>query len=227
MTQTSKTPGLPTPGLCLIADARDDAGWLARCAEALDATSAATLIVRAPDGAAIDAKAASALVVMAQQKGVAALIQDDWRTARTLAADGVHVTARADIDDAYRAARAGLDPGAIVGVDAGSSRHDAMMLGEAGADYVAFARQGEDEDEDAEADHVDLVVWWAQLFVVPVVAFGIETAEQARRMAEARADFIAAPIPPEGDVSAWASGLRAALARDPAATEAAAPGATP
>ncbi len=225
MTQTTQKPGQP-PGLCLIADARDDARWLARCAEALDATSAATVIVAAPEGTAIDAKAAGALVTMAQQKGVAALLQDDWRTARALAADGVHVTARADVDEAYRAARAGLDPGAIVGVDAGRSRHDAMMLGEAGADYVAFSPF--ESSEETEDSHLDLVAWWAQLFVVPVVAFGVETMDDARQMAEARADFVATRIPDDGDIAAWAAGLRAALAgaRDPSATEAA-PGATP
>lgn len=216
MTQTSQIPGL-----CLIADARDDAAWLARCAEALDATSAATLIVGASNDDAIDARAAGALVAMAQQKGVAALIEDDWRTARALAADGVHLTAHADADEAYRAARAGLDAGAIVGVDAGSSRHDAMMLGEAGADYVAFAPC--DGGEDVEDSQDDLVAWWSELFVVPVVAFGIETADDARRMAEVRADFVATRIPGDGDLAAWAASLLAALAgaHDPSAAGAA------
>ena len=83
------------PGLCLAAEALAGPEWLARVEAALDATRAATLMLDGPDGAAVDPAAARALVQMAQRKSVATLIVDDWRTARAIGADGVHLTPRA------------------------------------------------------------------------------------------------------------------------------------
>ena len=186
-----------SPGLCLAAQALTGPEWLARVEAALEATRAATLILDAEeDGAAIDADAARALVQLAQRKNVAALIVDDWRTARAIGADGVHLTPRDDLDEAYRAARAGLEEGSIVGADGGTSRHDAMMLGEAGADYVAFGPTAGDLGQDEEAEtQFELVTWWSELFVVPVVAVGIETAEDAARIAAPKPDFISVRLP--------------------------------
>jgi len=207
-----------SPGLCLVAEAHTGPEWLARVEVALEATRAATLMLDGVDGAAIDAGAARSLVQMAQRRNVAALVVDDWRTARAVGADGVHLTPRADIDDAYRAARAGLEEGAIVGADGGVSRHDAMMLGEAGADYVAFGPTGEDggdEDDDGEDTQADLVGWWSDLFVVPIVAVGIETAAEAARIAAEAPDFIAIRLPrAEADarpVNEWAAEILAAI----------------
>ena len=203
-----------SPGLCLAAEVHSGPEWLARVEAALEATHAATLILDGVDGAAVDADAARPLVQMAQRRNVAALVVDDWRTARAVGADGVHLTPRANIDEAYRAARAGLDEGSIVGADGGTSRHDAMMLGEAGADYVAFGpTDGEGEDSQAA-----LVGWWSELFVVPVVAVGIETAEDAADMAAEAPDFIAIRLPHPGDakpVSEWAAEILSAISSAP------------
>ena len=35
------------------------------------------------------------------------------------------------------------------------------------------------------------LVWWAEIFQVPCVAFDVETAEEAARLARAGADFVA------------------------------------
>ncbi|WP_439543365.1 thiamine phosphate synthase [Hyphomicrobium sp.] len=212
------------PGLCLAAEALAGPEWLARVEAALEATRAATLMLDGPDGAAIDPAAARALVQMAQRKSVATLIVDDWRTARAIGADGVHLTPRADIDDAYRAARAGLAEGSIVGADGGVSRHDAMMLGEAGADYVAFGPAGaaENGDSDSEESQVSLVGWWSDLFVVPVVAVGVETAEDAARIAAANPDFISVRLPrtdaDAGPVAEWAAAILDAIGAPVATT---------
>jgi thiamine-phosphate pyrophosphorylase len=207
-----------SPGLCLVAEAHTGPEWLARVEGALEATHAATLMLDGLDGAAVDAGAARPLVQMAQRRNVAALVVDDWRTARAVGADGVHLTPRADIDDAYRAARAGLDEGSIVGADGGVSRHDAMMLGEAGADYVAFGPTGDGDEEESQAA---LVGWWSDLFVVPVVAVGIETAADATRIAAEAPDFIAIRLPrAEVDakpVKEWATEILRAIGAPAAA----------
>lgn len=204
------------PGLCLIAAAESGADWRARVGAALEATQALTLILTAPeDGAAIDPAVARPLVEMAQAKRIAALVADDTATARAVGADGVHLSWRPEIEDAYAAARAALGPEAIVGADAGTSRHDAMTLGEAGADYVAFGRTSDPHGPDAARDlQRELLAWWSEIFVVPVVAFDAETAADVGECVRQGADFIAVRLPhaapAEGD-EAWASALVAAL----------------
>lgn len=207
------------PRFCLIAAAEGGAGWRARVAAALDAIEAATLILTAPDGGAIDPVAARPLVEAAQAKGIAALIADDTAAARAVGADGVHLSWRPEIEEAYQAARAALGCNAIVGADAGASRHDAMTLGDAGADYVAFARQPDALAPDAARDtQRELVAWWAELFVVPVVAFDAETPADVGALVGSGADFVAVRLPhavPDASDAAWAEALLAAL-RTPA-----------
>lgn len=210
MTKTSTDPGL-----CLVATAEGGTEHLSRIARALDATHAATLILAAPGADKIDPAVARAIVETAQQKKIAALIADDVHAVRATGADGVHLSWRPEIEDAYEAARAALGPDAIVGADAGDSRHDAMTLGEAGADYVAFGRMSDAYGPDAARDtQRELVEWWAEVFVVPVVAFDVETADDARELVARGADFVAVRLPDRTEAdkdAAWASALVAAL----------------
>jgi thiamine-phosphate pyrophosphorylase len=152
---------------------------------------------------------------MAQQRKVAALVADDVPAARATGADGVHLSWRPEIEEAYEAARGALGPEAIVGADAGRSRHDAMTLGETGADYVAFGPTAEaDGPDEADKTRHELVTWWSEVFVVPVVAFDVGTAGEARNLIASGADFVAVRLPrasETGNDAAWASDLVAAL----------------
>lgn len=215
MTPTDRTSKTSAPALCLVAAAESGTDWRARVAAAIDATEALTLILTPPAAGPLDPAVARPLVEMAQAKKIAALIADDPAAARATGADGVHLSWRPEIEDAYEAARAALGPEAIVGADAGASRHDAMSLGEAGADYVAFGRTsgayGPDEARDTQRE---MVVWWSDVFVVPVVAFDAETAADVSGLVRQGADFIAVHLPraapAEGD-RAWAQALVSAL----------------
>lgn len=204
------------PGLCLVIEMSDSPEGQARIAKVLDATTAVTLILTPPGGAAsFDPETARPLVKEAQDRGVAVLFVDDAEAAREVEADGVHLTSRPDIEVAYGIARGVLGTGAIVGVEAGALRHDAMALGEAGADYVAFGPSpGEtDASEDTE-DHTspetqaERIAWWSDLFVVPCVALGVQTAEDAARLSQAGADFIAVHPPAELPADALADWAR-------------------
>lgn len=111
----------------------------------------ASLLLTAEPGAEIDPAKARPLVKLAQGKGVAVLVADDADVAKRVGADGVHL-----VDDPfdYDAARRTLGPRAIVGVDVGLTRHDAMELGERGADYIAFNDRGDDDIGD-DIGHAD------------------------------------------------------------------------
>ena len=167
------------------------AGALERLRAALAAAPAAAVLIKPAAGAGNEA--VRALIELAQSKGAAALIDGDARLARTLRADGVHLPWSADLDKRYAEAREILGNRFIVGADAGASRHDAMELGEAGADYVGFDLSGREPDH---ASHLELIEWWAEIFEVPCVALGVETTEQAQAASKAGADFIGLHLRP-------------------------------
>lgn len=153
---------------------------------ALAAADVACVLLRRDDAPVDEARAAS-LVELVQRHGVACLIDQDAELAARLHADGVHVDADAQ---AYAKARAALGLDANIGAHCGLSRHDAMRLAEQGADYVAFGQVAGslgDAFDQCEA----LVAWWSEIFVVSSVAFDIDDADAARRLAARGADFIA------------------------------------
>lgn len=162
----------------------------------LDRVSAASLLVVAPAGSQLSAANARPLIEIAQRRGVAALVADDARLARTLKADGVHLSAGIEgAAERYADAREILGQRGIVGGEAGGSRHEAMELAEAGADYVAFAPDPGLAAGEAEQDRDDLTGWWAEVFEVPCVALGAGDADTARRLALLGADFVGVAIP--------------------------------
>lgn len=170
------------------------------------AAPASILIVPA-DTHPLDAQSVLPLVQAGQAAGAAVLIANDARLARTLKADGVHLDWSEDIAQRYEEAREILGQRAIVGVDAGRSRHHAMSLGEAGADYIGFGIPPHVGDRvKARQRQQELVAWWAEIFELPVVAFDVEDHETARELAAAGADFVTRRLPSglsPADLRAW------------------------
>ncbi len=162
-----------------------------RLAAALAAADIASVLIRAGNGIRLDARNAQPLVVLAQAKGAAALIEADAELARALRADGVHLLPSDDVQAAYETARGIVGGRAIVGGDAGRSRDDAMMLAEAGADYVAFSPDGEGGAEARD----ELAAWWAEIFEVPCVALGVESPGEAAGLQAAKCEFIGISLP--------------------------------
>ncbi len=201
--------------LYLVLDLAAMAGERARnvLSAALSAGPVATVLLTSTKGAAIDAALARELVSQGQKQGVAMLVADDAALARRLAADGVHLSWRKDQVKAYREARDVIGAHAIVGADAGRSRHDAMELGEAGADYIAFGIPPHVEDiETARQRQTGLVSWWSEIFEVPCVAFDVCDAADVAELSAAGADFVATTIPALGDDTSITDFVRAVAA---------------
>lgn len=131
-------------------------------------------------------KIMTTLVPLVQKHDAAALLADPSLAGR-FDADGAHVAAPgAELDAALAALKsAKAKDEKIVGVGGIASRHDAMLAGEAGVDYVMFGDPLADRGADAE-----MVAWWAEISTVPCVAFADTIAEVAP-LTQAGADFIA------------------------------------
>ena len=91
--------------------------------------------------------------------------------ARESGADGVHLTGS---PKATPWVREQLGEDIIVGIDAGPSRHDALIAADSGADYVSLtAEWGED------GAVPDEIAWWAQMIETPMVVENAGDAGQA------------------------------------------------
>jgi thiamine-phosphate pyrophosphorylase len=130
-----------------------------------------------------------AVTALAQEAGVAVLVNDSAELAQELGADGVHV----GWDDMpVKTARKLLGPDAIIGATAKNSYHRAMQAGEDGADYVAFGafyptatKQGTVPAE------LELLEVWQSAMLIPCVAIGGITVANAAPLVTAGADFLA------------------------------------
>ncbi|MFD3189240.1 thiamine phosphate synthase [Sedimentitalea sp. HM32M-2] len=126
------------------------------------------------------ARAADALREVAHARDVALVIAEHLVLAERLGLDGVHLGNAAN---SVRAARKALGPDAIVGSFCGTSRHDGLGAGEAGADYVSFGPVGGAALGDGSLAGVELFQWWSEMIEVPVVAEGGLTADTMRALA--------------------------------------------
>lgn len=114
-------------------------------------------------------RAADALREIAHARDVAIVIDTHVALAERLGLDGVHLL---DGARSVRKVRKALGKDAIVGAFCGTSRHDGMSAGEAGADYVSFGPVGMSALGDGTLAERDLFEWWSQMIEVPVVAEG-------------------------------------------------------
>jgi len=189
-------PPRPRARLYLITPPQvaDVAGFVKTLDDVLRSGDAASLQLRlkGADGM-IDMQATRelgrAVTGLAQEAGVAVLVNDSPELAKELGADGVHV----GWDDLpVKTARSLLGPDAIVGATAKNSYHKAMQAGEDGADYVAFGAFYPTSTKDGTVPaELDLLQVWQAAMLIPCVAIGGITPANAAPLVTAGADFIA------------------------------------
>lgn len=114
-------------------------------------------------------RAGDALREITHARDVALVISDHLILAERLGLDGVHLS---DAARTVRHARKELGADAIVGCFCGTSRHDGMTAGEAGADYVSFGPVQASTLGDGSFAETDLFQWWSEVIEVPIVAEG-------------------------------------------------------
>jgi thiamine-phosphate pyrophosphorylase len=141
------------------------------------------------------AKAAAEIV---QRRDVALLIEDKPELVARAGADGAHLTGI----EAFAAALALLKPDRIAGAGGLRSRHDAMLAGEANADYVMFGdpdrqierhgeRHGERNGRRLPFEEVlERLEWWASLVELPCIGYAANL-DEVGPLARTGADFVA------------------------------------
>ncbi|MGI9477692.1 MAG: thiamine phosphate synthase [Hyphomicrobiaceae bacterium] len=142
------------------------------------------------DPASLDEKVCRSLVDLVQSRETAALVANDAAMAAETGADGCHLDPRPGLEDTYGNTRTFLGNDAIIGTMPDTTRHMAMSLAEAGADYVGYIVHGADD-----ADGLGLIAWWAEIFESPVVAFTNGDIDSCRRAIEVGPpDFLSCPL---------------------------------
>ena len=166
---------------------QDPAGLAERLAQALDAADVAAVLLRLPQAdERTQVNHAKALAPTVQGKGAALLLDGHPDLAARAGADGAHLSGI----EAFMTALATLKPAHIAGCGRLATRHDAMVVAEAGADYVMFGEPDAAGRRPAFDAVAERVAWWAELFETPCVGFAASL-EELEPLTAAGADFIA------------------------------------
>lgn len=180
-------PPRPVPRLYLATPVVDDPTALIAGLPALLAgadIAAVLLRLAVTDQRSLISKV-KALAPVIQNTGAALLLDGHVELVARAGADGAHLTGVAALEDALPS----LKPDRIAGVGGLETRHDSMLAGELGADYVLFGEpdaQGKRPSMEAVAERLD---WWAELFEPPCIGYAA-TREEAYAFALAGADFV-------------------------------------
>jgi len=201
-------PQRPAPRLYLATPPLDDASQLATSLPGLlaGADVAAVLVrLKMTDQRGMITRV-KALAPTIQNAGAALLLDgrdlnNQFELVARAGADGAHLTGIAALEEALPS----LKPDRIAGVGGLVTRHDSMLAGELGADYVLFGERDENGHRPSMEAVAERLDWWAELFEPPCIGYAT-TSEEAYVFARAGADFVLV------DDAVWADSRGAAAA---------------
>ena len=177
--------GRPVPRLCLVTP-QNGSGLAPVLSDALAIADIAAVVLRlssAEEPQQIEHVKSVAPTV--QDKGAALLLDGHAQLVARAGADGAHLNGI----EALTAAISILKPDYIAGCGGLGSRHEAMVAGEAGADYLMFGDMGLGGRRTS-GDVAERVAWWAELFQVPCMGFA-GSLDEVEALVAAGADFVA------------------------------------
>ena len=131
---------------------------------------------------------AEALLRICRPLGVPLVINDDWRMALEIGADGVHLGAT---DDDPTQVRAELGDGLLIGVSCYGDLERAKSLAGLDIDYLAFGAMFDSPTKPAAVRAPLSILREARALGKPSVAIGGITPDNGRQLRDAGADFIA------------------------------------
>ncbi len=180
-------PPRPAPRIYLATPAVDDPAAMLVILPALlqnSAVAAVLLQLAMADQRTLITRA-KALAPAVQQAGAALLIDRHPQIVARAGADGAHLDGIAALQEW----RPNLQPDRIAGVGGLVTRHDSMLAGETGADYVLFGEPDHEGKRPSAEAIADRLQWWAELFEPPCVGYATSY-DEARAFASVGADFV-------------------------------------
>lgn len=176
-------------GLYAITPDQADTSRLLSCVEPVLAAGACWLQYRNKHAdALLREQQALELLPLCRRYGVPLLVNDDWRLAARIGADGAHL---GEDDGALPAARAALGPDAWLGASCYDSIDLARKAVAGGASYVAFGAFFPSPTKPGARRASPLLLSEAKGLGVPVVAIGGISPDNGRPIVEAGADLLA------------------------------------
>ncbi|ARP98371.1 thiamine phosphate synthase [Pseudorhodoplanes sinuspersici] len=188
MTPGQPDPQRPQPRLYLVTPvAADIASLKLDLLAALDSADIAAVLLRLPDE---DDRSlinrVKALAPTVQRAGAALILEGHPAIVARGGADGAHLRSITEFEEVVNA----LKPDRIAGAGGLSTRHDAMIAAEGGADYVMFGEPNGADERPVLQAIAERVSWWAEVFEAPCVAYA-GSFDDIAPLAEAGADFVA------------------------------------
>ena len=184
---TKPAPSRPVPRIYLGTPAVDDPSTLVSNLPGLLASAdvaAVLLRLKMSDQRGM-ISTVKTLAPAIQNAGAALLLEGHVELVARAGADGAHLSGIAALEEALPT----LKPDRIAGVGGLETRHDSMLAGELGVDYVLFGEldaHGKRPSVEAVAERLD---WWAELFEPSCIGYAASR-EEAYEFARAGADFV-------------------------------------
>jgi thiamine-phosphate pyrophosphorylase len=200
--------------LFLITPLIDDASFASRIAEACSAGDVAVVLARLKgDDERALVNLVKALAPAVQEHGATLMISvegesDGATIAARGGADGVHATGSPEL---FRSLRERMKADRAVGAGGIRSKDDAMIIGEAGVDYLMFGEPRADGFIPDLQGVVERATWWAEIFEPPCVAFS-PTLDDVPTLAATGAEFVALEAAVWSHPDGVAKAVRTALA---------------
>jgi len=184
---SKSAPARPAPRLYLATPVVDDADrFIAHLPALFAIADIAAVLLRLKE--ADHRSMISAVKVIApvvQAAGRALLLDGHVELVARGGADGAHLNGINALEEALSS----LKPDRIAGVGDLFTRHDSMMAGERGADYVLFGEPDSSGKRPSTEAIAERLSWWAELFEPPCVGYAA-TREEVWEFVMAGADFV-------------------------------------
>jgi thiamine-phosphate pyrophosphorylase len=97
------------------------------------------------------------------------IIENHYKLVRELELNGVHLT---DGSNSVKHARKHLGSDHIIGAYCGSSRHNALIAAEAGANYISMGPLVKNKHGNERITPIETFKWWSKFIEIPIVAEG-------------------------------------------------------
>ncbi|MCL6229200.1 thiamine phosphate synthase [Bartonella bilalgolemii] len=111
-------------------------------------------------------KSAQLYVHDIQHNGAALIIAEQSRVVGRIGADGLHVEDHFNISKIVENLKKEQK---IIGCGNFQNRHSAMVIAEAGVDYLLFGKLGADKKPRSHPRNIQLAQWWAEIMKTPAI----------------------------------------------------------